>query len=722
MKFTCLTFWLTAVNCTAASTCTTATRAKSKNYCAFVTSKNYNRLNRKKQQNKYITVVDNTGTNFYSKKFFEDAQDLIQSSSRGGPNTARLMSTVSQPPPASSESSSSASSSGGGGMPELGEDGVYHISNKEQHINFVEANSDKLIVVKFYAPWCRACKGLEPKYLKMVHDIKYADIPLVWADLSIQHNKEYVKELGVLALPSIQITAGSDGLVENFPCGPSKVPILKKKLHQLINDRINPDTLTLKLLSEAEEEAECETPPCDELAITQASCDTDVNGAATTTTPTTATSPSSSETTPQLSVAGTTVSEEQMKYLRYGIPFFKDFTDDEFDTMLSKAKLVTFDSGSIIMRQGMPGRMFYVIEEGEVEISVRTGLEDPMTTQASYLGTVLNHLGPSNYFGERSMITGEPRAASIRAIETTKCFAFDIDDIPPSSILSGKKQAVTDERIQQVNDKYGVDVYTLEAIIEESTTKKANIESQKRGSVFKPNKDARPTFSENAVDDDVSGSSSGSDVIGRSTYNTIPTKDQGTSIADDVLPLLVKFQMIRRAARCFDYIMHTKPKWGDEGESRRRQMLVAKLSPAQQSEFTDVFKMIDTSGDGLINLAELKRALITTGNQDISDEEISDMINKADPSVDGNAEITYQDFMGVMAEAEFYHLFRDTFSSLDKYDSGFVRASDLDRVLCGVRDLISDDRKSIIDVEDKEMMIDYDHFSKMLLGTGFEGL
>jgi calmodulin/calcium-binding protein CML len=42
---------------------------------------------------------------------------------------------------------------------------------------------------------------------------------------------------------------------------------------------------------------------------------------------------------------------------------------------------------------------------------------------------------------------------------------------------------------------------------------------------------------------------------------------------------------------------------------------------------------------------------------------------------------------------------------------------DLDRVLCGVRDLISDDRKSIIDVEDDEMLIDYEQFSRMLLGS-----
>jgi calmodulin/calcium-binding protein CML len=89
-----------------------------------------------------------------------------------------------------------------------------------------------------------------------------------------------------------------------------------------------------------------------------------------------------------------------------------------------------------------------------------------------------------------------------------------------------------------------------------------------------------------------------------------------------------------------------------------------------------------------------------------------------------------QDFMGLMAEAEFYNLFRDIFSSLDQQQSGFVKAKELDRVLCGVRDLVSDNarnsnarsssrnsRKSIIDVDDDEMLIDYEKFSRMLLGS-----
>ena len=80
------------------------------------------------------------------------------------------------------------------------------------------------------------------------------------------------------------------------------------------------------------------------------------------------------------------------------------------------------------MKEGMPGRTFYVIDSGEVEISVKGAFEDPLTTPKGYLGAVVNRLGKNDYFGERSLITRQPRAASIRATEKTRCFTFDESD------------------------------------------------------------------------------------------------------------------------------------------------------------------------------------------------------------------------------------------------------------------------------------------------------
>lgn len=64
-------------------------------------------------------------------------------------------------------------------------------------------------------------QGLEPKFNAIVKDKKYEGLPIIWADLTIQNNKEYVKSIGVVALPSMQFY--SAGLKEDtFPCGPSK--------------------------------------------------------------------------------------------------------------------------------------------------------------------------------------------------------------------------------------------------------------------------------------------------------------------------------------------------------------------------------------------------------------------------------------------------------------------------------------------------------------------
>ena len=159
-------------------------------------------------------------------------------------------------------------------------------------------------------------------------------------------------------------------------------------------------------------------------------------------------------------VGDVVVSKETMDYLRYDVPFFKDFSDEEFSTLMSKATYSTFEPGAIIMKQGMPGYNFYVIDSGSVEIMVKAAFEDPLTTPSGYLGAVVNRLSKHQYFGERSLITGQPRAASIRALEKTRCFTFDVKDIPESSVLSGKLSP-SQERIAQVNDKYAVDFYDI---------------------------------------------------------------------------------------------------------------------------------------------------------------------------------------------------------------------------------------------------------------------
>lgn len=561
-----------------------------------------------------------------------------------------------------------------GNLPLIGKDGLYKIENKEQHLALLEANPEKILIVKFFAPWCRACKGLAPKFLQVKNDERYKTLPLMFADLNIVDNREYVKALGVIALPNVQIYAGSDGLVENFPCGPSKVPILKKKIANVVNDRVDPDTFDLIL--RGPDSGDQEAVPCKERDVS-------------------------------VTEGNTVVSEDRVKSLR-NIIYFKDFSNEEYNSLIKTTKLQTFEPGSVVMKQGKEGKNFYVIDSGQVEISIKTDYDDPLLTPSDYLGAVVNTLSKDDYFGDRALITGEPRAASIRAIEKTRCFAFNRNDIPSSSVLSGKKSA-SKERIEQMDDKYGVNIVNIDNIGFDRQIKNANVASQQRGSA-NDNRTTKKIFADEDGDEN-------EEVISSSTSISQDNLEGGFTVPkEDIVALLYRFRNIRRAARCFEYISQTQPRFGDIGNITRRSMFVSLLTPSQVDDYKAAFQVIDKSHDNSVSIEEMRSFMSTVGREK-TDEELIDMMNKANPMEDGNTDITIDEFMGVMAEAEFFTLFSETLNTLDTYNSGFVKAGDIDRILGGMRDLISDDRKSLIDVDDKDMLVDYEQFSKMLLGV-----
>ena len=630
-------------------------------------------------------------------------------------------------------------------------------NNKNNNRALLTANPDKLIILKVFAPWCKACKGLAPKFQALTRDEKYKNLPMVWASLNIQNNKDFVKSIGVLALPTVQLYAGNGSKVDTFPCGPSKVPILKRKLAQLVNEHVDAETRLLKPMVVAGDtvvaDASTTAPTANETLHAAA-----VAADGTTTTSTTISvvptkkSLSSVNTTEAYPTATTPkdgedtlmdVIEREKQMLRKG-KYLVDLLESDFDSLLSKANLLTFEAGSIVMREGNNGRTFYIILEGEVEICQRTSFEDPLTTPPSYLGTVINQFtNKGDHFGERSLITGEPRAASIRASTKTVCLAFDKSDFPDTSILSGFSDtaliddATKQREIDEINDKYGVAFNSNVQIKNDKTYNNTIGYSQKRGSVNTPNEIA-------GVDNDQEPE----EAAARKKIVDDPSKiGVGT---ETLVPLLMRLKLIRSITRCFEYTQKYKLRFGDPGSRRRRNILLNVLSPMQRQYIEDAFSLIDDDKSELINLNEIKRVVNSVGDaNDIglgSDDEISELIEDNTTSTSssssstpktsfapwqqqidtstgtsvGQKVITKEDFFGLMAESETYQLFIDTFETLDPNDSGFVRAADLDRILCGVRDLISDDRKSIIDVDDMEMMVDYEQFSRMLLGTALK--
>ena len=149
---------------------------------------------------------------------------------------------------------------------------------------------------------------------------------------------------------------------------------MKRKLSEFVEQRIDLETKQLTLVGETKKSTATETKVFGEVD-------------------------QSRESTAQ------TYTERERSNLR-AIPYFTSMLESEFESVLSKASLLTFESGAIIMREGNVGRTFYVIVEGEVEICQKTSFEDPLTTPPTYLGTVINRFVKGEYFGERALITG----------------------------------------------------------------------------------------------------------------------------------------------------------------------------------------------------------------------------------------------------------------------------------------------------------------------------
>jgi CRP/FNR family cyclic AMP-dependent transcriptional regulator len=91
-------------------------------------------------------------------------------------------------------------------------------------------------------------------------------------------------------------------------------------------------------------------------------------------------------------------------------PLWSGLTEKELKVIARSFKELKYDSGDIIVRKGEAGVSFYLIADGTVE--VRSD------------GKVLSKLGPGQFFGEMSILDGQPRSADVLALEPLRCLAL----------------------------------------------------------------------------------------------------------------------------------------------------------------------------------------------------------------------------------------------------------------------------------------------------------
>jgi CRP/FNR family transcriptional regulator, cyclic AMP receptor protein len=99
------------------------------------------------------------------------------------------------------------------------------------------------------------------------------------------------------------------------------------------------------------------------------------------------------------------------------VPLFSGLGRRELERVANSMKERRFKQGDTVTTEGRGGVGFFVIDEGEADVSVH--------------GEERAKLGPGDYFGEIALITESDRTATITAETDMRCYGMTMWDFRP---------------------------------------------------------------------------------------------------------------------------------------------------------------------------------------------------------------------------------------------------------------------------------------------------
>jgi small-conductance mechanosensitive channel len=103
------------------------------------------------------------------------------------------------------------------------------------------------------------------------------------------------------------------------------------------------------------------------------------------------------------------------------IPVFAPLSDEETQQLAESVESKVFSPDEAIVRRGQEGSSMFVIRHGSVKVQVRQRGK----------AKVLLTLGEGEFFGEMALFTGEPRSATVIALEETEVFEIRHEALKP---------------------------------------------------------------------------------------------------------------------------------------------------------------------------------------------------------------------------------------------------------------------------------------------------
>jgi small-conductance mechanosensitive channel/CRP-like cAMP-binding protein len=104
------------------------------------------------------------------------------------------------------------------------------------------------------------------------------------------------------------------------------------------------------------------------------------------------------------------------------IEIFQAFSESELATIAAGASRHEFESETNIVRQGEPGDSLYFILEGLLDVVIEQEGHEPLR---------VSRLSQGQYFGEMSLLTGDPRSATIRTATSAVIYEIQKEVLEP---------------------------------------------------------------------------------------------------------------------------------------------------------------------------------------------------------------------------------------------------------------------------------------------------
>ena len=93
------------------------------------------------------------------------------------------------------------------------------------------------------------------------------------------------------------------------------------------------------------------------------------------------------------------------------VPLFSGFGEDELRRVAELSRIVEAPAGTVVTQIGEPGDSFFVLIDGTVTVRTPVGAG--------------SQLHPGDFFGEMSLLDGEPRSATITATTDLRLLVVD---------------------------------------------------------------------------------------------------------------------------------------------------------------------------------------------------------------------------------------------------------------------------------------------------------